>query len=69
MRILKAVMIAAVLMFVQAYAFSASANLGYMRISYLEGDAQIMTPEAGQWGLLSINTPIGEGDQIWIPQD
>jgi len=69
MKIFKAVMIAAVLMFVQAYAFSASANLGYMRISYLEGDAQIMAPEAGQWGLLSINTPIGEGDQIWIPQD
>jgi len=69
MKISKAVLIAAVLIIVQAYAFSAFANLGYMRISYLEGDAQIMTPEAGQWGLLSINTPIDEGDQIWIPQD
>jgi hypothetical protein len=69
MNIVKAVMMAAVLILVQAYAFSVSASVGYMRISYLEGDGQIMTPEAGEWGLLSINTPIGEGDQIWIPQD
>ncbi|MBU0965518.1 MAG: FecR domain-containing protein [Proteobacteria bacterium] len=69
MKIVKAVLIAAVLIVVQAYAFSVYAGLGYMRLSYLEGDAQIMTPEAGQWGLLSINTPIGEGDQIWVPQD
>ncbi|MBU4261418.1 MAG: FecR domain-containing protein [Proteobacteria bacterium] len=69
MKIVKAVLIAAVLIFVQAYAFSASANPGYMRLSYVEGDAQIMTTGAGQWGLLSINTPIGEGDQIWVPQD
>jgi hypothetical protein len=69
MKIVKAVLIVAVLIFVQAYAFSAFAGLGYMRLSYLEGDAQIMTTGAGQWGLLSINTPIGEGDQIWVPQD
>ncbi|MCK9294837.1 MAG: FecR domain-containing protein [Desulfobulbaceae bacterium] len=69
MKTVKAVLIVAVLIIVQAYAFSAYADGGYMRLSYLEGDAQIMTPEAGQWGLLSINTPIAEGDQIWVPQD
>jgi len=69
MKAVKAALFAAVLMMVQAYAFCASASLGYMRLSYLEGDAQIMTPEAGEWGPLSINTPLAEGDQIWVPQD
>ena len=26
------------------------------------------TPEAGDWGLASINGPLGEGDQIWVPE-
>ena len=52
---------------VTAPAFCASASLGYMRLSYLEGDAQIMTPEAGEWGPLSINTPLAEGDQQAVP--
>jgi len=66
MKILKALMIATVLLLVPAYAFSA--NLGYMRISLIEGDVQIKTPEAGDWGLASTNIPLAEGDQVWIPQ-
>ena len=66
MKILKAVMIAAVLLLVPAYALSA--NLGYMRISLIEGDVQIKTPDAGDWGYASINTPLAEGDQVWSPQ-
>src|SRR4030042_4143800 len=67
MKILKAVMIATVLLLVPAYALSA--NLGYMRISLIEGDVQIKTPDAGDWGYASINTPLAEGDQVWVPQD
>ena len=66
MKILKAVMIATVLLLVPAYALSA--NLGYMRISLIEGDVQIKTPDAGDWGYASINTPLAEGDQVWAPQ-
>src|SRR4030065_500409 len=66
MKILKAVMIAAVLLLAPAYALSS--NLGYMRISLIEGDVQIKTPDAGDWGFASINTPLAEGDQVWAPQ-
>src|SRR4030042_210962 len=66
MKILKAVMIATVLLLVPVYALSA--NLGYMRISLIKGDVQIKTTEAGDWGFASTNTPLAEGDQVWIPQ-
>ncbi len=69
MKAFKAVLIVALLLFIQAYTSTVFAGSGYMRLSYLQGDAQIMNPEAGEWTLLSINTPIGEGDQIWIPRD
>jgi hypothetical protein len=66
MKILKAVMIAVILLLVPAYAFSS--NYGYMRISLVEGDVQIKTPDADDWGYASINTPVAEGDQVWVPQ-
>jgi hypothetical protein len=66
MKILKTVMLVVVLLLVPVYALSA--NLGYMRISLIEGDVQIKTPGAGDWGIASINGPVGEGDQVWAPQ-
>jgi hypothetical protein len=66
MKILKTVMLAVVLILVPAYAFSY--NYGYMRISLIEGDVQIMTPDARDWGYASINTPLDEGDQVWVPE-
>ena len=66
MKILKAVMIVVVLLLAPAYAFSS--NLGYMRISLAEGDVQIKTPDTEDWGYASINTPLAEGDQVWVPQ-
>lgn len=66
MKILKTVMIATMLLFVPAFAFAS--ELGYMRISLIEGDVQVKTPDAGEWGLASINGPLAEGDQVWIPQ-
>lgn len=67
MKILKTVMVAAVLFLALAYALSA--NLGYMRISLIEGDVQIKTPDTEDWGYASINTPMAEGDQVWVPQN
>ncbi|MBI5057860.1 MAG: FecR domain-containing protein [Nitrospirae bacterium] len=66
MKILKTVMLSVVLLLVPAYAFSS--HYGYMRASFIEGDVQIKTPEAGDWGYASINTPLAEGDQVWVPQ-
>ncbi len=59
------VLMATMLLFAPAYAFSA--GLGYMRISYIEGDVQVKTPEAGEWGGASINAPLAEGDEVWTP--
>ncbi len=67
MKILKTAILVFVLLSVPAYAISA--NLGYMRISLIEGDVQVKTPEADDWGFASLNTPLREGDQIWVPQD
>lgn len=66
MKKLKTVMLVIVLLLVPAYAISA--NLGYMRISHIEGDVQINTPDTEDWGYASINTPMAEGDQVWVPE-
>lgn len=63
---LKTLIIVVVLLLSPFYVLSA--NLGYMRISLIEGDVQIKTPGAGDWGLASVNTPVGEGDQVWVPR-
>lgn len=67
MKSFQAVLLSAVLFLAHLHTIPALAATGYIRVSYLEGDAQIMTPETGEWSLLSINTPIGEGDQLWLP--
>jgi hypothetical protein len=65
MKMMKVALIAVLLLLVPAYAFPAYA--GWMRISLMEGDVQVKTPEAGDWGLASINGPLQEGDQVWVP--
>jgi hypothetical protein len=67
MKIIKSMLIATVLLLVPVCAFSS--NLGYMRISLIEGDVQVKTPEADDWGPASINGPLEEGDQVWVPED
>ena len=64
---IKTVVLVLVFLFVPGYAVSA--DLGYMRISLIEGDVQLKTPEAGDWGYAAINTPLAEGDQIWVPEN
>lgn len=66
MKNINIVMLAVILLLVPAYAFSS--EYGYMRVSLLEGDVQIHTPEAGDWGYASVNMPLAEGDQVWVPQ-
>lgn len=66
MKTFKLIMLLAVLLVIPRYAFSS--NLGYIRISFLEGDVQIKTQETEEWGLASLNGPLAEGDQLWVPQ-
>ena len=64
-KIFRAAIIVTLLFLAPAYAFSD--NYGYLRISLIGGDVQINTPDAGEWGLASINGSLEEGDQVWVP--
>lgn len=66
MRVFRSVMITIVLLFTPAYVFSG--DLGWMRISLMEGDVQIKTADSGDWGLALINGTLTESDQILVPQ-
>ncbi len=48
MSIIKAVILATALLVVPGYALAS--NFGDMRISLIEGDVQVKTPDAGDWG-------------------
>lgn len=65
MKMLGTVTIAMLLFLTPAYAFSSS--LGHLRLSLVQGDVQVKTPEAGEWGIASVNLPLAEGDQVWVP--
>jgi len=66
MKICRAVIMSIAVLLLTAYAISA--DFGYMRISLIEGDVQIKVQETEDWGLASINGPVKEGDQIWVPE-
>lgn len=44
-----------------------SAELGMARMGIVEGDVQIYAGDAGTWVPASINTPLGQGDRVWVP--
>ncbi|MGE5300056.1 MAG: DUF6600 domain-containing protein [Acidobacteriota bacterium] len=66
MKILNSVMVAIIILLAPSYALPADS--GWMRISLLAGDVQIKTADSGDWGPASMNGPVMEGDQIWVPQ-
>jgi hypothetical protein len=43
-------------------------ELGSARISFLDGDVQMRTTETGDWVPAAINTPLDEGDELWVPE-
>lgn len=49
--------------------YAPAAPLGSARISFLEGDVQMRTTEAGEWFPAAVNTPLDEGDELWVPED
>ena len=48
---------------------SYSATLGALRISLIDGDVQIKTEDTEEWVPASINMPLKDGDQIWVPEE
>ncbi|HEY6007150.1 MAG TPA: DUF6600 domain-containing protein, partial [Geobacteraceae bacterium] len=42
---------------------------GQVRIGFLSGDVQVRDPESGEWAPASVNTPLDEGDELWVPDD
>jgi len=65
MKTLKIILLAMAVLLLPAYAHS---SLGFARISFLEGDVQVRTPEAGEWMPAAVNTPVDEGDELWVPE-
>ena len=42
---------------------------GDMYLRFLEGDVQVKTEETAEWLPASINMPLIDGDQIWVPDN
>ena len=49
-------------------AYSYPADLGFLRISLIDGDVQIKTEDTEEWVPASINMPLKDGDRIWVPE-
>jgi hypothetical protein len=42
---------------------------GDMYVRFLEGDVQVKTEETSEWLPASVNMPLIDGDQIWVPDN
>ena len=42
---------------------------GNMYLRFLEGDVQVKTEDTAEWLPASINMPLIDGDQIWVPEN
>jgi hypothetical protein len=56
---------AALLLFPAA---SSAELLGSMRVRLVQGDVQVKIAETGEWAPASINMPLIEGDELWVPE-
>jgi hypothetical protein len=65
MKTVKIILLALAVLLLPAYAH---ASLDLARIRFLEGDVQIRTAEAGEWLPAAVNTPVDEGDELWVPE-
>jgi hypothetical protein len=41
--------------------------LGAMRVQLVVGDVQVKIAETGEWAPASVNMPLVEGDELWVP--
>ncbi|MFN3480328.1 MAG: FecR domain-containing protein, partial [Thermodesulfovibrionales bacterium] len=61
----KAMFILTVLILLPSIAFSSLT--GEIRLSLVEGDVQVRPGDTEEWFPASINTPVLEGDRLWVP--
>ena len=66
MKTLKLIVLISILFLIPTY--SHGSPLGSLRISQIDGDVQIRTEDTGDWVPASINMPLRDGDQIWVPE-
>jgi len=63
--------ISRILMLVLSLAFlpalASADDLGRVRVSLVQGDVQVNSQEGGEWFPVSVNTPLREGDRLWVP--
>ncbi|HZD55050.1 MAG TPA: FecR family protein, partial [Candidatus Aquicultoraceae bacterium] len=52
-----------------APATSGADSLGAMRVELIYGDVQVRIAETGEWAPVSVNMPLVEGDELWVPQE
>ena len=66
MKTVRLVLLALAVLLLPRYA--QALDLGSVRISFLEGDVQMRTTESGDWIPAAVNTPLDEGDELWVPE-
>ena len=49
-------------------AHSGAEPLGAMRLELVEGDVQVKIVDTGEWAPVSVNMPLLEGDELWVPE-
>ena len=62
-RIIAAMLLPLILLSARVFA----AELGTVRMGIVQGDVQVYTEDARAWLPASINTPLTEGDRVWVP--
>jgi len=66
MKILKYILVISMFLLLPVYSYPST--LGSMRLSLIDGDVQIRTEDTEEWVPASINMPLRDGDQIWVPE-
>jgi len=49
-------------------AYSGAGPLGAMRVRLVQGDVQVKIADTGEWAPVSVNMPLVEGDELWVPE-
>ena len=47
---------------------SEAGPLGAMRVNIVQGDVQVKIADTGEWVPASVNMPLVEGDELWVPE-
>ncbi len=48
--------------------YSEADSLGEMRVNLVQGDVQVKIADTGEWVPASVNMPLVEGDELWVPE-